>query len=220
MVDESSPGELPEELKDLVLTEVMTEKEAHDWVQLKSRVENCKKCSLHHMCTHKVFGEGFPKAPFFFVGESPGEKEDVSGRPFVGKSGRLLRKCMYEAGYRKGDVFFSNVLKCRPPKNRKPSKEEVGKCFLHLWWQMEIIKPKVIVAVGSTALDAFSPKPKKALGSYRGDKISAYGYKLVPVWHPSYVLKTHQSLRVTELVKDLGKAFALVYPDGRPETDN
>lgn len=220
MNEKVSLDSLPEDIKDFVATEIMTEKDALDWVGLQARVEKCKNCNLGRLCTHKVFGEGFPKAPFFFVGEAPGEKEDVAGRPFIGKSGKLLRKSMYEAGFRKGDVFISNTLKCRPPKNRKPDKREIGECFMHLWRQLEIIKPRVIVAVGSVALDALSPKPKKAIGTYRGDQLSAYGYKLVPVWHPSYVLRSHQALRRVELVKDLGKAFRIVYPDGRPEADD
>jgi DNA polymerase len=176
------------------------------------------------LCTKKVFGEGFMKAPCLVVGEAPGANEDLSGRPFVGRSGQLLRKLMKEAGFRKGDVFITNVLRCRPPKNRAPTGEEAGHCFMHLYAQLDIINPKVIVAVGSVALNnLYNMKPKKALGSCRGDVLNSFGYKLVPVWHPSYVQRTHQILREKELLKDLKKVIKIVYPDGRegdvPEED-
>ena len=220
MTEELDLDSLPEDIQDLVLSGDMTEKEVLDWLKVEASVESCLRCDLGHLCLHKVFGEGSPKAPFFFVGEAPGEKEDVTGKPFIGKSGILLRKSMYEAGFRKGDVFLSNVLKCRPPKQRQPTQKEVGECFMHLWYQLETIKPKVIVGVGSVALNAFITKPKRAIGSCRGDFLSAYGYKFMAVWHPSYVLRSYQKLRRIELAKDLKKAFALVYPDGRPETND
>lgn len=216
---EIRPEDLPEELQELILCGCMTKEEGIAWEKVKSRVDSCLKCDLGHLCAHKVFGEGYVKAPFFFVGEAPGAKEDATGRPFIGRSGKLLRKCMHEAGFRKGDVFISSALKCRPPKNRKPNKNELGECFMHLWYQLEVVKPRVIVGVGSVALDTFLPKPKRALGSCRGDQLSAYGYKFVAVWHPAYVLRSHQELRRIELVKDLKKAFDIGYPEGRPEPE-
>ena len=212
--------ELPKELQELVLCSYMTEEEAFAWEESRAKVDACLKCSLGHLCAHKVFGEGFVKAPFLFVGESPGVKEDATGRPFIGNYGKFFRKCMHEAGFRKGDVFLTNVLKCRTPKNRKPSKDEAGLCFMHLWRQLETRKPKVIVGVGSVALDAFIDKPKRALGTCRGDQLSSYGYKFVAVWHPAYVLQSKQELRRIELVKDLKKAFDIGYPNGRPEEES
>ena len=214
------PENLPEEIQDLILCGHMSDKDGVEWEKSKDSIHKCLKCDLGHLCANKVFGEGFIKAPFLFVGEAPGAKEDATGRPFIGKSGKLLRKCMQEAGFRKGDVFLTTVVKCRPPKNRKPKAGEIGRCFMHLWKQLEIIKPRVIVGVGSVALDAFIDKPKQALGSCRGDQLSAYGYKFVAVWHPSYVLRSFQSLRRIELVKDLKKAFDVGYPNGRPEIDD
>lgn len=215
-----SAKDVSEDVRDLIDSGHMSDEEGEQWMSAYEQVEACLKCDLGHLCTHKVFGEGFPKAPFLFVGEAPGEQEDLKGKPFIGKSGKLLRKCMYEAGFRKGDVFITNILKCRPPKNQNPTKEQAGQCFMHLWWQLEVIKPKVIVGVGSVALNELVPGKKRAIGTCRGDTLSAYGYKFVPVWHPAYVLRSHQALRRTELVKDLKKALILVYPDGRPETDN
>lgn len=220
MSDEVSHDELSEDVRELVEAGRMTPDEGVKWTALKSRAENCTACKLHHYRSNVVFGEGCIKAPFLFVGEAPGAQEDAEGRPFVGRSGKLLRQCMWEAGFRKGDVYITNTIKCRPPKNRTPEKDESGNCFMHLWHQLELIKPKVIVAVGSVALDSLVGKPKRAIGTCRGDALSTYGYRLVPVWHPSYVLRTHQALHRRELVKDLGKAFAHVYPEGRTETDD
>jgi len=213
-------ADLSADVRELVEDGRMTPEEGKQWTATRRRVEKCVKCELGHLCTHKVFGEGYPKAPFLFAGEAPGAREDLTGRPFVGRSGKLLRKCMYEVGFRRGDVYISNILKCRPPKNKNPTKEQTGACFLHLWWQLETIKPQVIVGIGSVALNAFITKPKRAIGSCRGNVLSAYAYKFVPVWHPSYVIRSHKELRRKELVKDLGKAFKLVYPEGRPEADD
>lgn len=213
-------GDLSKDVRKLVEQGRMTLAEGTSWTKTRHNVINCFKCDLGHLCSHKVFGVGFPKAPFLFVGEAPGAKEDLAGEPFISKSGQLLRKCMFEAGFRPGDVFLTNTVKCMPPKNRNPKKSELGHCFMHLWNQLEAIKPKVIVAVGSFALDAFIEKPKQALGTCRGDQLSAYGFKLVAVWHPAYVQRSHQALRRKELVKDLKKAFKIVYPEGRPEAND
>lgn len=187
----------------------MTQEQADRWIALRDKVLSCTRCGLNKSCNHKVFGVGNPKAPFLFVGEAPGEKEDLLSEPFVGKSGKYLRKCMQKAGFVRGQVYITNVVRCRPPDNRTPTQEEIGHCFMHLYEQLNLIDPKVIVAVGSVALGAFCPK-SKAIGSVRGDALSGFGYKVVPVWHPSYVLRTHDPLREKELIKDLGRAHALV----------
>jgi len=194
----------------------MTQEHADQWGVLKSRVLACSRCPLHKSCNHKVFGVGNPKAPFLFVGEAPGEKEDLQSEPFVGRTGQYLRKHMAKAGFAFGQVYITNILRCRPPDNRTPTQEEIGHCFLFLYEQMDLIKPKVIVAVGSVALGALCPKTK-AIGSVRGEELSGFGFKVVPVWHPSYVLRTHDPLREKELVKDLKKIHGLVYPK---EKDN
>jgi uracil-DNA glycosylase family 4 len=127
---------------------------ASEWERLEASIEACQKCPIHQVCSHKVIGEGSRRAFIMAVGEAPGEKEDHTGRPFVGKSGKFFRLVMRSAGYMKGDVYIANILKCRPPENRQPSEEEVGACLPFLWKQIELVNPRVIVAVGSVARSA------------------------------------------------------------------
>lgn len=188
----------------------MTEDEVVQWVELEHKVRDCEKCPLHNSCTQKVFGGGNPKAPFLFVGEAPGAAEDIKAQPFVGPDGRFLRKCMGHAGFQKGDVYMTTMVRCRPPNNRAPTDEEVGRCFMNLWYQLEIIKPKLIVPIGQVAMQAITDT-RKGLGSKRGEVFSAHGYKIVPVWHPSFVRQSGSDLRHTELVRDLTKAYREVY---------
>lgn len=200
------------EIRALIDVGKMTIKEGEDWVRLQGVIERCEKCDLGQSCTKKVFGVGNPKAPFFIVGEAPGVEEDLLGEPFVDQSGELFREKMQEAGFQKGDVYMTNVLCCRPPDSRLPTREEIGACFMRLWQQLEITTPEVIIVVGSVALKTLAPKNKRAIGACRGDAISAYGYKIIPVWHPNYVLRMHSALRERELYKDLRKAYGHVFP--------
>jgi DNA polymerase len=192
----------------------MTTEEAASWEALRGRVERCTSCDLYKTCSHRVFGVGNPKAPFLFVGEAPGAREDLQNEPFVGKSGKYMRKKMQEAGFRKGDVYIANTVMCRPPGNREPTKDEIGRCSMHLIAKLDIIKPRVVVAVGSVALKALCPSNKSAIGSCRGDSLSGYGYAVVPVWHPAFVIRNMATLREREFFKDLRKIYKMVFEDG------
>jgi len=185
------------------------------WTALQQKVTECKACSLHLTRIQAVFGEGDLSAPFLFVGEAPGSVENVKGRPFIGKTGVFLRKKMYEAGFRKGDVYITNTVRCRPPDNREPLPEELSRCFGYLHEQIKLIQPKCIVAVGSVAFKMLVPNSKKKIGAVRGDRFAAFGCVIVPTWHPSYVLRSFNILREKELLKDLRRAYEEFMPEER-----
>jgi DNA polymerase len=155
---------------------------------LAGKVINCHRCPLADERLNVVFGEGSEKADIVFVGEAPGADEDEQGRPFVGRAGQLLTRMIRKMGYAREDVYIANILKCRPPGNRDPLPEEVQCCFPHLAMQVEIIKPKVIVALGKhaahTLLDVKTPITK-----LRGKWGNFRGIPVMPTFHPSYLLR-------------------------------
>ncbi|RKX57405.1 MAG: uracil-DNA glycosylase [Thermotoga sp.] len=156
---------------------------------VKDRVEKCTACPLHMSRTNAVVGEGSLDSLIVFVGEGPGEEEDKTGRPFVGRAGQLLTKLLEEVGLKREEVYICNVVKCRPPNNRTPKKEEQMMCAHFLYAQIEIINPKVIVALGGTALSFFLEK-NVSISSYRGREIPWIGRKILfPTFHPSYLLR-------------------------------
>jgi uracil-DNA glycosylase family 4 len=201
-------------LDKLIVEGKVTEEFRENWLTLRAQIESCKKCLISNTCTHKVFGIGSPKAPIMIVGEAPGAKEDILAEPFIGKGGIFLRKMLKEIGFIKGDVYLTNVLRCRPPESREPTKQEYGDCSLFLLRQIDLVSPKVIIAVGSVALSVLCPHTKSKLGGCRGDVLSGYSYRVVPVWHPNFVLGSGSELRRKELFKDLRKAYKLVFADG------
>ena len=153
-------------------------------------VKGCTRCRLHSTRTHTVFGEGDPDAKIFFVGEGPGENEDLTGRPFVGKAGQLLDKMIGGMGLKREQVFIANIVKCRPPGNRVPATEEVATCTPYLERQLEIIRPRVIVTLGRPAT-TYMLNSKLAMGVLRGRWHAWRGIKLMPTFHPSYVLRVY-----------------------------
>lgn len=157
---------------------------------VKNRVEKCTACPLHTSRTNVVVGEGNLDSSIMFVGEGPGEEEDKTGRPFVGRAGQLLTKLLEEVGLKREDVYICNVVKCRPPNNRAPKKEEQMMCAHFLYAQIEIVNPKVIVALGGTAFSFFLEK-NVSISSYRGKEIPWIGGKILfPTFHPSYLLRS------------------------------
>jgi DNA polymerase len=119
--------------------------------KIKFSVEKCQKCDLHKSRTNCVFGEGSLDTKILIIGEAPGYNEDIKGKPFVGKAGKILENILESLGFKKTDVYITNILKCRPPKNRNPTKIEVEKCTDYLNKQIEIIKPKIILPLGNFA---------------------------------------------------------------------
>jgi DNA polymerase len=156
----------------------------------QNEVSGCKRCRLCQTRTHTVFGEGDPDAKIFFIGEGPGENEDLSGRPFVGKAGQLLDKMINAMGLKREQVFIANIVKCRPPNNREPAPDEVATCTPYLERQLEIIRPRVIVTLGRPAVQHML-QTKTAMGKIRGQWQSWRGIKLMPTFHPAYVLRQY-----------------------------
>jgi len=154
-----------------------------------AHIAQCRNCPLCEERTHTVPGEGNADGPdIMFVGEGPGAEEDAQGRPFVGKAGKLLDKMIEAMGYRREEVYIANVVKCRPPNNRKPQREEMEMCLPYLRQQIRLIRPKVIVGLGGTAMEGLLGKPV-AITRMRGIWQEYQGIKLMPTFHPSYLLR-------------------------------
>jgi len=170
---------------------VSTEKneKTNDWIQLKQAVPACTACGLHKGRTQTVFGVGDENADWLLVGEAPGAEEDRLGEPFVGQAGKLLDNMLAAIGLKRGaNVYIANVLKCRPPGNRNPEPEEVAKCTPHLLRQIELIRPKLIVAMGRFAAQTLL-KTDATIASLRGRLHSYAGVPLIVTYHPAYLLR-------------------------------
>jgi uracil-DNA glycosylase family 4 len=167
-----------------------------DLSTLEQEVLQCKKCHLHKGITHYVFGEGDPHAELMFVGEAPGFYEDKQGKPFVGKAGQLLTKIINAMGMNRNEVYIGNILKCRPPENRDPEEEEMKACFPYLKDQIRLINPKLICALGRYAAQKLSGSDLN-ISNLRGHVFYFEGIKLVPTFHPSYLLRNAKGKRST-----------------------
>jgi uracil-DNA glycosylase family 4 len=168
---------------------------ANALVTVRTDLGDCTRCKLHAQGrTQIVFGVGNPEADLMFVGEAPGADEDVQGIPFVGRAGQLLTKIIEAIGLSRADVYIANVIKCRPPGNRNPEPDEVATCEPFLFQQIDVIKPKVIVALGKfgaqTLLRTLDP-----ISRLRGRVYEYRGAKLVPTFHPAYLLRNPSSKR-------------------------
>jgi len=157
--------------------------------EVKSFIGNCKKCRLHELRKNIVVGEGNPHATLMFIGEGPGEDEDNSGRPFIGRAGQLLTKIIEAMKLKREDVYIANIVKCRPPNNRTPSEDEIISCAPYLMKQISVIKPKVIVTLGApSTCTLFNQKIK--ISAVRGKFYDwKDGIKLMPTFHPAYLLR-------------------------------
>jgi DNA polymerase len=170
---------------------------------------SCTRCKLHALGrTQVVFGVGNPQAELMFVGEAPGADEDQQGVPFVGKAGQLLTKIIEAIDRKRDDVYIANVIKCRPPQNRNPEPDEVATCEPFLFRQIDVIRPRVIVALGKfgaqTLLRTLDP-----ISRLRGRVFEYRGAKLVPTFHPAYLLRNPASKReVWEDMKLVKKLLA------------
>ena len=163
---------------------------ASGWNELKRQVHDCTACKLRAGCTQTVFGVGDENAGWLFVGEGPGADEDAQGEPFVGQAGRLLDSMLLSIGLKRGDnVYIANIVKCRPPGNRTPEPDEIATCLPWLRRQIELIKPKLIVALGKTAATSLLGRDA-TLGSLRGTVHDFCGTPLVVTYHPAYLLRS------------------------------
>ncbi len=168
---------------------------------------NCTRCKLHKGRTKLVFGVGNPKAELVFVGEGPGRDEDVQGEPFVGRAGKLLTQMIEAMGLRREDVYICNVVKCRPPENRLPEKDEVSTCSPFLMRQLAAIQPKVICALGSCAAQTLL-QTTQGISRFRGEWFDVQGAKFIATYHPAYLLRNPAAKG--EVWKDLQKVMAVL----------
>ena len=157
--------------------------------QVAAEVAQCRRCGLCASRTRTVPGEGNPETKIVFVGEAPGFHEDQQGRPFVGAAGDLLTKMIEAMHFRREDVFICNVIKCRPPENRDPLPEEVKGCETYLLRQLDIIQPKLIVALGRVAVQCLLGA-KVSITRVRGEWREYHGIPLMPTFHPAYLLRS------------------------------
>jgi uracil-DNA glycosylase len=160
-----------------------------EWVDLESEVAACSKCDLCQTRTQTVFGAGNKTTDWMVIGEAPGQHEDEQGKPFVGKAGLLLTEMLRAAGLEREDVFITNILKCRPPGNRDPKPDEAESCSNYLQRQRELIKPKIILAVGRISAQTLL-KTDAPLSKLRGKVHELDGTPLVVVYHPAYLLRS------------------------------
>lgn len=159
-----------------------------DMQQLKKLCSECQKCELYKTRTNCVFGVGNENADLMFVGEAPGEQEDLSGTPFVGRAGQLLDKFLYAVDIAREDVYIANILKCRPPKNRDPLPEEEDMCIDHLRQQVSLIKPKVIVCLGRISAMRLI-KPDFKITQEHGKWFKKSDVMMTAVYHPAALLR-------------------------------
>ena len=162
---------------------------------LKKEVLNCRRCDLSLTRRNVVFGSGSAKAALVFVGEAPGEEEDIQALPFVGRAGQLLTKIIEAMGMKRQDVYIANILKCRPPNNRTPLPTEILACEENVRRQIEVIKPKVICTLGKFASQTLL-KTQVPITSLRGKFQYYNGIKVMPTFHPAYLLRNPQDKKL------------------------
>ncbi len=160
------------------------------WVELAGDVKDCQACGLCQQRQQAVVGVGAATGPWLFIGEGPGAEEDQSGEPFVGQAGKLLDAMLAAAGLQRGrDVYITNVVKCRPPGNRTPTPDEAAACAPYLDRQIDLIQPKIIVALGKTAMARLTGTDA-TMASLRGQRHQYRGIPVVATYHPSYLLRS------------------------------
>ncbi len=166
-----------------------------DLSALKKEVISCQKCELYKTRRNVVFGAGNPDAKLMFVGEAPGMEEDLQGLPFVGRAGQLLTKIIEAMGLKRKDVYIANILKCRPPGNRNPLPTEILTCEEYLIRQIDLITPKVICALGKFAAQTLL-RTQESITKLRGKFHEYHEIKVMPTFHPAYLLRNPQGKRL------------------------
>jgi uracil-DNA glycosylase family 4 len=206
-----APQETPSPVSLLPIVNAPSLFEAVDRVEndtlerIREDLGECTRCRLHLQRNKIVFGTGNARAELVFVGEGPGHDEDMQGLPFVGRAGKLLTQMIEAMGLQREDVYICNVVKCRPPENRKPEDDEVATCSPFLYRQLDVIAPKAIVCLGATAVQALL-KTKDSISRFRGTWIDYRNTKLMATYHPAYLLRNPAAK--SEVWKDLQKVMA------------
>lgn len=181
----------------------------HDnWEELEKEVAQCKKCKLCQTRNNVVFGTGNNRSKLMFIGEGPGADEDMQGEPFVGKAGKLMNFAFETIGLNREDVYIANVVKCRPPSNRNPQDDEIFACLNYLRNQVILIKPKIIVLLGSVALKSILGK-EYGITTSRGKWIEKKGILYMPTWHPAALLR--DEAKKIDFIKDLQQVLNKYY---------
>jgi uracil-DNA glycosylase len=175
--------------------------------KIRENIGDCTRCKLSKGRTKIVFGTGNPNAQLMFVGEGPGRDEDLSGEPFVGRAGKLLTDMIKAMGLQREDVYIANVVKCRPPENRLPEKDEIEICSPFLMRQIDTIKPKVICTLGSCSAQTLL-QTTQGISKLRGEWFDFRDSKLMPTYHPAYLLRNPAAK--PEVWKDLQKVMAVL----------
>ncbi|MEM4717711.1 MAG: type-4 uracil-DNA glycosylase [Desulfurococcaceae archaeon] len=176
-----------------------------EWKQLENEILNCRKCRLYISRQKPVSGEGNKNTIVVIIGEAPGEKEDESGRPFVGPAGRLLTELIESIGFKREDFYITNIVKCRPPGNRDPEEDEINTCLPYLLRQLKLIKPRIIVALGRHAartLYQLSGLRWTSMNRNHGEvargRINGLEFKIIPTYHPASALYNPSMRKVLE----------------------
>ena len=195
-------ADLPEELSS---TTQNFDDATGPWDALTAETHNCHACKLAGTRTNVVFGVGNPNADLMFIGEAPGRDEDLKGEPFVGRAGQLLTDIIKAMKLTRDDVYIANVVKCRPPENRNPEPDELDACRPFLQRQVALIQPKVIVALGKFGLQSLTEKAY-SISAVRGQWLDYKGIKLMPTYHPAYLLRTPSAKK--EVWADMKKVMA------------
>jgi uracil-DNA glycosylase family 4 len=181
---------------------------------VRTELGECTRCKLHKTRTNIVFGVGSPEARLMFVGEAPGEDEDLQGYPFVGKAGQLLTKMIEAMGLRREDVYICNTVKCRPPNNRNPEPDELLACEPFLKGQLGAVKPEVIVTLGKFAAQALL-REQTPITRLRGQWREYEGIPVMPTFHPAYLLRSPaEKGKVWEDLKQVMQRLRLPIPKG------
>ncbi len=169
---------------------------------IRDQILACRKCRLAAGRTQAVPGEGNPAAELMFVGEGPGRDEDLQGRPFVGRAGQLLTKIIEAMKLERSRVFIANMVKCRPPDNRVPQRDEIDFCTPFLVAQIAAIRPKILVSLGKVATDFFVPHAFGGMTSIRGRFYDWNGIPVMPTFHPSYLIRNEGNREIKKMVWD------------------
>lgn len=199
--------------KPTVLYQSQNNDNINELAQIAKEVDACRRCQLGDLRTNSVPGEGNPNAGIVFVGEGPGENEDLQGRPFVGRAGQLLDKIIVAMGLKRGDVYICNIVKCRPPENREPRPDEVISCLPFLKAQLGLIRPRVIVTLGAPAAKTLL-ETNKPIGQIRGKFFDYYfddfspPIKLMPTYHPAYLLRNYSHENRMKVWEDMKTVLA------------
>ena len=171
-----------------------------NWEQLEETAKECKKCKLCQNRNNVVFGTGNRQASLMFIGEGPGADEDLQGTPFVGKAGKLMNMAFEAIGLKREEVYIANIVKCRRPGNRNPQDDEANACLDYLRNQVILVKPKIIVLLGSVALKNILGK-EYGITASRGKWIERKGILYMPTWHPAALLRDES--KKIDFIRDL-----------------